>query len=183
MATLTSYETGQDEDQFLGDSGGTEFRKAQSFQLSALSTVQTADLYLTDGPSSPTDDITVRIETDDGSGFPSGTLVDANATGTISAASVTGSYQFLTCTFSGEFVLSATTTYHLVASVPNQSNDVRFHWGVDNGGSYASGKAMSSSDGGAWSDTGAGNYDLLFKISGFVGLTEGSTEGSYAFLM
>lgn len=181
MAVLTSYETGQDEDQFIGDSGGNEFRKAQSFQISILANVDSADLYLVDGPTSPTDAITVRVETDNGSGFPSGTLVDANATGTIAAASVTGSYQFLTCTFNAPFSLLASTTYHLVASVPNQSNDVRFHWGVDNGGLYTSGKAMSSTNGGAWADTGAGNYDLLFRINGEA--PAGSADSSYSFLM
>ena len=33
--------------------------------------------------AAPTDNITLRIETDDGSGKPSGTLADANATSSV----------------------------------------------------------------------------------------------------
>ena len=159
---VTSYTTGQDGDRFIGDTGGTEIRDAQGFQIPSNDTIISAELYLKDGPTSPTDAITVRVETDS-AGVPSGTLVDANATGTIAAASVTGTYQFLMVTFSGSFSLTASTQYHLVASVPNQSNDVYFIWGDDTTSpSYTGGTESQSFNGGAW---GNAARDLLFKIN------------------
>lgn len=169
MAVLATYgSANQDADAVIGDIGGAEIRNAQGFQVSSDSVCTTAELYLKDGPSgSPTDNITVRIETDN-AGVPSDTLVDASATTTITAADVTGTYGFLTATFPGSFNLLAGVQYHLVASVPSQAADVRFLWGRDNSSpGYTEGSASSSQDLAAWANYAA---DLVFIINGTVGI-------------
>lgn len=167
MTTLTSYETGQDDNRFIGDNGGTEFRVAQSFQIPSQYEgylITSVELYLSQGsPASPSDDITVRIETD--SSGPSGTLADANASGTIASASVGASYGFVACNFSVPFTLSTGTTYHIKTVLANQPNDTRYYWGDDTTSpGYADGTEYTSSDGGSsWSSAAR---DALFKVVG-----------------
>ena len=48
---------------------------------------------------SPSADLAIRLETVDGSGNPTGTLVNANATATVTAASLTTSLVDTTVTF------------------------------------------------------------------------------------
>lgn len=62
---------------------------------------------------SPSADLSVRIETDS-SGSPSGTLAHANATGSVTAASLTTSLADTTVTMAGAFTLSSTQKYHIV---------------------------------------------------------------------
>jgi hypothetical protein len=163
MSQLTSYQTGNDTDAAIGDAGGVEFRRAQSFQIPKRSIITSVELYLKNAASPPSDPITIRIETDN-AGVPSGTLVDANATGTIAAGDIGGSYAFEVCTFSTAFILPKTTTFHIVASVPNQSTNVAFHWGSDfSSSSYANGTFSNSQNGGAWSNNTA---DGLFIVNG-----------------
>lgn len=61
-------------------------------------------------------DLVIRIETDN-SGEPSGTLVDANATATITAASLSTSYSDETVTWGGSFTLTKGTQYWVVFQV------------------------------------------------------------------
>lgn len=162
FAYETSYETGYDGDRFIGDSGGTEIKDSQGFKVPNTVSINKAELYLkTNGGNTPTDAITVRIETDS-SNCPSGSLVDANATGTISAASISSSYSFVVVNFSGSFSLTAATQYHLVLSVTNQNNDVHFLLGDDSSSpAYTDGTECQSFNGGAWSTA---TRDVLFRI-------------------
>jgi len=64
---------------------------------------------------SPTDNVVVRIETDS-SGEPSGTLVDANATGTVAMTGLTTSLVDTTVTFGGSFTIADNTKCWLVLS-------------------------------------------------------------------
>ena len=165
MATLTSYETGQDGDGVIGDTGNLEVQNAQSFQISEQATITIVSLYLKRYATYPTDAITVRIETDN-AGAPSGTLANANATGTIASASTTSSYAFVDLTFATPFILSASTTYHIRAYVPNQSTNVRYLWGRDETSpGYADGNENYSLDGGT-SYIAESGMDLLFKVTG-----------------
>lgn len=61
----------------------------------------------------PTDNITVRIETDN-AGNPSGTLAHANATASVAGASVSATMGSLTFTFAGAFTLTTGSVYHIV---------------------------------------------------------------------
>lgn len=63
---------------------------------------------------SPSVSLGIRIETDDGSGNPSGTLAHANATATVTAWSLTTSLADTTITFAGAFTLTAWIKYHIV---------------------------------------------------------------------
>lgn len=65
----------------------------------------------------PTDNVVVRIETDDGTWKPSGTLAHANATGNQSwaalSSTITGMAEY-NVTFAGAFTLTNLTPYHVV---------------------------------------------------------------------
>lgn len=65
----------------------------------------------------PADNVTVRIETDDGTGKPTGTLTHANATATVAWAWLSAAALWLastTVTFAGAFTLTDKTPYHVV---------------------------------------------------------------------
>lgn len=62
----------------------------------------------------PADNATVRIETDDWSGKPSGTLANANATASVAGGTITTTMTETTFTFSGAFTLTDWTRYHIV---------------------------------------------------------------------
>jgi len=168
MAILTSYsETNVDADAVIGDIGDFDIQNAQGFQISETANCESVELYLKDGPAgTPAQDVTVSIMTDN-AGVPSGTLVNANATTTIAAASIGAAYSYLTATFPGNFVLSAGVQYHIVALVPIQATGIRFIWGRDNSSpSYAGGSASSSTDAGvSWANYPA---DLVFIVNGTV---------------
>lgn len=63
----------------------------------------------------PTDNCIIRIETDNGSGSPSGTLVNANATAQIAGWSITTGLVNTTFTFAGSFTMTDWVPYHIVA--------------------------------------------------------------------
>lgn len=63
----------------------------------------------------PIDNCIIRIETDDGTGRPSGTLVHANATAQIAWSTITTSYVDTTFTFAGSFTMTEGVPYHIVA--------------------------------------------------------------------
>ena len=96
-----------------GSAANTREKQGQSFQLaSAASGIGVISIELRNN-NSPTDSLDVRIETDS-SGVPSGTLVDANATGNIDYTEMTGTSAKYDISFDGEFSLSASTTYWVV---------------------------------------------------------------------
>jgi len=158
---LTWYESGGDADKIIGDSAGTEYAHAQSFQLSEAQTVKAVEVYLKKNAGTP-GDITVRIETDN-AGAPSGTLANANATATISAFTDT-SYAWKEAAFSSTFTLSSSTTYWLVLKTAAAANDNNYVWRVDaSSPSYADGNMADSSDGGStW--TAQSGWDAYFRI-------------------
>lgn len=67
----------------------------------------------------PTDNMVIRIETDDWTGKPSGTLAHANATANIAGTWLTISPVNTTVTFGGAFSLTNGTIYHIVAQRQN----------------------------------------------------------------
>lgn len=74
----------------------------------------------------PGDNCIVRIETDSG-GNPSGTLVNANATATITGASISTGTSEVTVTFAGSFTCSANTPYHVVISRSGANDAVNYY--------------------------------------------------------
>lgn len=160
---LEWYETGQDTDKVIGDTGGTETAQSQGFQLPYDQSVKAVQVYLKKSTGTP-GDITVRIETNS-TDKPSGTLAHANATATIPAFSTT-TYGWITVEFDEAFTLSDSTTYHLVLKTAAAANDNYYHWGADGSSpTYADGDMSASTDGGStWSAVSAA--DAYFRILG-----------------
>jgi hypothetical protein len=110
--------------------------------------------------------ITWRIETDN-AGSPSGSLVSADATGTITAGDATTSMSYIVdYTNSGNpFTLSANTTYWLVVkggATLDASN--KWEFGSPTSATYARGYAKLSTDTGAsWANFGS-KTDLSFRV-------------------
>lgn len=73
----------------------------------------------------PTDSMTVRIETDN-AGEPSGTLADANATFDITGASLTTALVLKTITFAGSFTLTLGDKYHIVLTRTGSLSDTHY---------------------------------------------------------
>jgi hypothetical protein len=75
---------------------------------------------------SPTNNVVVRIETDS-AGAPSGSLVNANATSTIAAASVSGILGSLQITFGGAFTIANGTKCWIVFNVDATYSDTNYY--------------------------------------------------------
>lgn len=156
---LAWYDPTEDGGNEVGDSGGTEYAAAQSFQLAAAQTVKAVQVKVKKFAGTP-GDITVRIETDSSS-KPSGTLANASATTTIPAFTST-SYGWITCEFASSFSLAATTSYWIVLKTDAAANDNCYAWAALVTGAYASGTDATSTDGGStWS---AGTRDHSFRV-------------------
>lgn len=162
LAWLEWYETGTDTNGKVGDDGGTEHARAQSFQVDDDVYVEGVELYLRKSEGTP-GDITVRIETNN-AGVPSGTLAHANATTTIPAFATTD-YGWLTATFT-PFLLTGATTYHIVVKTAAAANDTNYEWAADaSSPSYSAGQGSTSTDGGStWSA--ASGTDHYFRLRG-----------------
>ena len=82
----------------------------------------TINLNLATDAGDPGSDLLIRIETDS-SDEPSGTLADANATASVTHASLTASLVNTTATFAGAFTLTNNTKYWLVLQRAAFAND------------------------------------------------------------
>lgn len=158
---LTQFDTGTDTGFFVGDDGGTEKACAQGFQVTTAGQMKGVRVYLKKNAGTP-GDITVRIETNS-STVPSGTLVDAAATGTITAFT-TATDAWYTVEFSSAFALAATTTYWIVLKTAAAGNDNNYKWEGKTASGYSGGTNATSTDGGStWS---AGTSDAYFRVLG-----------------
>lgn len=143
----------------VGDSGGVEYRWAQSFIPSGDIGCPQISAYFGARAGSPSGNLTFRIETDN-AGLPSGSLVHADAT---KAQAITDN-QWNVFVFPTTIALSAATTYWLVSSCSVQSTGVYWNWRFNTAGGYGSGKQVRSTNGGSsWTDVGLG-YDETFRI-------------------
>ena len=158
------YETGTNENLYVGDNGGTEKAASQSFTVPAAVNLQAVQVYIRTGDGAPSGDVTVRIETNN-AGVPSGTLVGASLTTTISTTSITGTYQFLTATFASSVALAASTTYWIVVKTAAMANDNNYIVASNSAGSYANGNVATSVDGGSTWSAQAGK-DMYFRVLG-----------------
>jgi hypothetical protein len=137
-------------------------RLAQSFQVGGSSLVDTVQLYLKK-IGAPVGTLTLRIETDS-SGSPSGTLVAAGATATVSESSLSTSYGMISFDLTTNPTLNASTTYWLVLETSRSASNTDYVlWGADaSSPGYASGemKFFASS---TWS---AESKDAIFDVLG-----------------
>jgi hypothetical protein len=108
--------------------------------------------------------LTWRIETDN-AGEPSGTLADANATGTISSGDVSTSFAYVSDFSTSNFTLEPNTVYWLVLK-PNATADGSnfYSLALAEQATYPRGLARYSNDsGGTWDDF-SSKTDLVFAI-------------------
>lgn len=106
-------------------------RAAQSFKMSQYNNTQTVNLtriaLQLKKNTGTTTDLTVRIETDN-NGTPSGTLVSAGATATISAFTET-SYIWKMANFTSAVELTGNTSYWIVVQHATEgSGSSQYHW-------------------------------------------------------
>lgn len=107
-------------------------------------------LFLRSVGTLPTQTLTVRLETVSG-GLPTGTLLDAKATGSIASSVVSGTYRYMQATWTAPVYVPSGTSVAIVVSTSasvDASNYVA--WGEDTSTSYPFGSAARY-DGSAWS--------------------------------
>lgn len=133
---------------------------AQSFQISSADDVRYVGIYLRK-IGSPTGTLTLRIETNN-AGSPSGTLVHANATATMSEADLTSGYEWKTFELAADVALSGSTTYWIVLSTSRSASSTNYvEWGADGSTpGYASGE-MKYEASASWT---AESKDAVFTI-------------------
>ncbi|PSN80999.1 hypothetical protein C8B47_03730 [filamentous cyanobacterium CCP4] len=132
---------------------------AQTFTLASETTLHALDLYLKK-IGSPTGTLTVRIETLSG-GDPTGTLVDANATGTVLESSLGTSYADVTINFADSFTLSA-GTYAIVLSTDRTASASNYvAWGADGSSPGYAGGEMLSEESSVWASE---SKDAIFAL-------------------
>ena len=147
----------------LGNFSGTYHDKlGMSFQVDSTNAIKRIVPFLAKVLTPGT--ITWRIETDS-SGDPSGTLADANLTGTITEADVGGGGWIieLVGTPTG---LSLSTTYWFVLWLPSDPGSGEYYmWNGSSTDVYALGKFKYHPDGGVWTDFAAIEpVDAAFRI-------------------
>lgn len=120
----------RDSNASLRQTGTVKDRLAEQFQVSGQSSIAQAILYL-QKVGTPIGTMTLRIETDSG-GQPSGTLADANATGTLAESGLAAAYALATFTFAGSITLQPRVVYWLVLSTSRAASGVDYvQWGAD----------------------------------------------------
>lgn len=146
--------------------GGALEMLGQEFQVTSQLYATKVELYIGED-GTVTDNIICRIETDNGSNKPSGTLVDANATKSISG-NINSTKSWETFTFPDNFLLEIGTVYHVVLQrdgADDQNN--RVNWDIDNTSpTYAYGDAESR-DTSVWKNDVDGTVGVfLFRVYG-----------------
>ena len=143
-------------------------KASQGFQVASGINMGSAIVrlcYLTGTAPAPGQDLTLRVETDDGSGHPSGTLVHANATATVAATTLTTAWQDVTFTYT-PFAVSASTQYHLVLSHNAVGVGVLWQGAKHLSDQYTSGAALEYHTGTGWSSNPRAGYyhDCFFNL-------------------
>lgn len=137
-------------------------RLAVAFTITGGATVTgvTLPFALEDNQVGPgTGTLTVRIETNSG-GAPSGTLVHANATGTLAISNLTPLWQWFRVAFGGSVALSTATLYWIVVSASGHSADAQPRWGEYD---IAGSSVRARYDGSAWTTGLAGFHYFNFE--------------------
>jgi hypothetical protein len=147
----------------IGDSGGSEFRSAQSFQLANGGRLSQFKFTLVASGGSPVGDMGWQIRTDSGGSGPTNAGTSVLASGTIPNASVVPSAVNTVNVTNGP-VLSPSTTYWIVLIANSaQSSNVAWRWDADTTPTYADGQgAFSSNAGTSWTQDGR---DHTFEVT------------------
>ena len=161
--TVQNYEGSNDGGSTVGDNGGSEYRRGQSFTLSQSREISAIALYLVSINGSPSGTITLRIETDNGAGegtsVPTGNLADANLTVSYNPSSVS---DWNKVSFATPTILSA-GKYWVVLNCNNQANDTGCVFSVDTTTpSYTGGHAAYTLNAGSW--TPQSGSDINFRV-------------------
>lgn len=151
---------------------------AQSFSINTAEPVSSVRLLIKKSGSAWMNNITMRI-TSDNNGKPSKTTL---AQATISAATVSSSFGYLTVPLEAVVALTPGTTYWLVfdtATTAGQYYSLGANDAVYAGGSAKLG-TWASGNGGTWNNTSPSTLDAYFDINvgGSTGLISGVSVGS-----
>lgn len=153
--------------------GLTTDRIAQSFRVSYTDPTFASMKVTISTEGSPAGDVVVEIQTDN-NGAPSGSLVDANATGTIPNGDISNTREYHLVTFDGAFTLDANTRYWIVLSITSGSGYIDdFNVSnIENG--YPQGtRAYSSDSGSTYTQSAAGkSIGFIFYFGGQAAATE-----------
>ncbi|MBP6866507.1 MAG: hypothetical protein KBC12_03125, partial [Candidatus Pacebacteria bacterium] len=143
---------------------------AQSFTDPVDRTLNQAHFYIK--KVSTPNNITVRLVSDS-SGVPSTTTI---ASVTLSASSITNSYNWVTVNFSTSPSLTAGTTYWLVLDANNSNTKYYMMGGNDNG--YVNGMGKIGRYTASWNDTTPTGIDYFFRVytGGASGLIQGESQ-------
>lgn len=141
----------------LGNDGGNDFGRAQSFKLSADLSIGKVSLLFGATTGSPSGQVTCRIETDS-AGLPSGTLAHINATKVFTPSASAWN----DIVFDSSFSLSGVTTYWIVLIKDAQIEGNYWTMGRTSASEYADGVAAYNIAGGAWISQ--STIDLCFKV-------------------
>jgi len=146
------------DDDFIGDVGDVEYRPRQSFLLSSSATIDKVIIYISSITGSPSGQVTLRIETDNGGspGQATGTLAHANATITFDPAVGENTLDFT------NFTLSA-GIYWIVINCDNQATNVKWRIYLNTVGGYSGGRFCHLRDG-EWIEVISGAADLKFQV-------------------
>lgn len=150
---------------------------AQSFQLASSAPLNKVQLYIkkTSTPS----DATVKIVSD-ASGVPGTTVL---ASGTLSASSVTTSYNWVEVAFTTNPTLATGTTYWFVIDVGSTSATRYYLIGTNNAAQVGYGRGVGKIGqlSGSWNNTTPSGLDYFFKlyVGGIMGIVAGSSGSQW----
>lgn len=140
----------------FGDASGTQ-DFTQSFEVSTTSAINKIDVYIK--KAGAPGNITARITTSTAGGVAPETSI---TTATISAASVTTSYSWVTATFSPTPDLMPGTTYWIVLDASTGNGSKNYIIGGNT--NYATGTGKIGQFGGTWNNTSPSGLDGYFKL-------------------
>lgn len=134
---------------------------AQSFEIPTASFIGSVKLYLKK-INDPQGQLSLSIQTDDGSIQPSGTAI---GTSTIYESSLTNDFQLVRFDFDPYISLDANTRYWLVLNSTRTENGTDYiEWGIDNNAGYGEegqNNELQTNDGTTWSEAVA---DAIFSV-------------------
>lgn len=162
MAVLYISQESINNNELIYGATGTNEKLAQTFTPGDNITCPSVGMYMGRQTTSPSDSITVRLETTSG-GNPTGNLVHANATVTLAAADVPANYGWQLFTFPASISLSASTMYAIVMQRTGTRSTTAYYMNlIYTGDNYAGGTYREQTNG-SWG-AGSENGDLAFRV-------------------
>lgn len=130
--------------------------------------------------STPTQNLLVEIQTDNGSGRPTGTLAHANAVATVTPGTITADNKY-TVAFAGSFTLSLGTKYHIVLrqTADTTSGTLYYRWAylAQNTSTRITGRWGGAS----WGTTGVTDQFYLVTSVGILANLLAKTDADYSY--